>query len=364
MREIEIKTTPKIKKGKYYNLKPILECDALYNIIYGGRDNGKSFSVKGYVIKDFYENGNQFGYIRRWTEDVTASLARQYFTDLPVEDYTNGELNLVDAGRGYFELSKYNIETDKKSDRQVCGYYFPISKASRYASTAYPNLKNIIIEEFVPIDGRYAPQEMELLNHLISTILRHHPDCKIFLIANSISRISPYWTEFEVEGIIRKQEIGEIYVIERDTKDGAQRIAIEYARPRPEGNKLFSGKRETMNVEGKWLADPHPHIDDINTWTCVYSFYIKWSEACYKCSYLVRKNEYTIYVEPYHDIIPKNSRVISDTFSFDPYVSTGFKPVNEIEAQLFSYIPTKCCYKDDLSGTEFEEIIEKFVINT
>lgn len=362
MRIINKTTSPKIKKGKYYDITPVLNQDALYNIIFGGRDNGKSFSAKRYVIEDFYNTGAQFGYIRRWVDDVTAALARQYFADSPVDQFTNGDFNIIDAGRGFIELATYDPQADKKSNRQVCGYYFPISKASRFASNAYPDLKNVIIEEFIPIDGRYAPNEMELLNHLISTILRHHPDCKIFLICNSISRISPYWEEYEVGELIREMDIGDIYLIERDTKDGPQRIAIEYARPRPEGNKLFAGKRETMNVEGKWLADPHPHIDDLEKWQRVYSFYVKYKAATYKASYLVRGSEYTVYVEPYKDDIPKNSRIISDEFSFDPYVTTGFKPLSESEAAVFECIPSKCCYHDDLTGTEFEEIINAFLI--
>lgn len=352
----------KLKKGEFYDRAPILALDATYNFIYGGRSNGKSYSVKEWAIDEFARTGKQFGYVRRWKEDVTQGLVRQYFADNDIDTLTGGEYNLIDAGRGILEISKYNIETEKKSNRKTCGFYFPISKASRFASTQYPNLTNLIIEEVIPIDGRYVPQEMELLNHLISTILRSKPDARVFFICNSISRQSPYWEEYGITDLVRNQNIGDLDLVERKTKDGPQRIAVEYSYPKPEGNKLFAGKRETMNVEGKWLADPHPHIDDITNWNTIYTFYVKCKAARYKCRYLVRGIEYTIYVEPV-DSIPDTGRVVSDEFSFSPYNTVGFKPMTPYEAAVFECIPTKCCYSDDLTGTEFEEIVENFVNN-
>lgn len=348
--------------GVHINLDPLYDLHPDYLIVYGGRYNGKSYDCKRWHIQEYLKTGHQFAYVRRWDKDTTQALVRQYFADSDIEKITGGDYNMIDAGKGLVEISNYDLDEEKKHDRNYCGFYFPINMASRYASTQYPNLYNIFVEEFIPINGAYAPGEMELLMHLFSTLIREREGC-VTLIANSISRQSPYWEEFECTELVRKQEIGDIHIIERETKAGTQKIVIHYSRPNPKGNKLFAGKRQTMTVEGKWLSDPHPHMDDVSTWHSIYTFYVERLSARFKCRYMVRGSEYTVFVEDFKDEYPKNARVISDQFSFSPYRTVGFKPINDNEAAVFSLLPTKCCYDDDLVGTEFEEIIENFNIS-
>lgn len=359
IKEIKIPKKKLLNDTGHIDLTPLLDYKADYTIVYGGRGNGKSYDGKRWGIQDFIENGHQFAYVRRWDSDVTQALVRQYFADSNIPEITNGLYNNIDAGKGLIELSNYDLEEERKHDRNYCGFYFPINLASRYASTQYPNLYNIIVEEFIPINGVYAPGELELMMHLFSTLIRER-EGHILLIANSISRQSPYWEEFECTDIVRRQEIGDTHLITRETKAGDQRILIHYSRPNTKGSKLFAGKRETMTVEGKWLADPKPHIDDIKTWNKIYTFYVERLSARFKCTYLVRGSEFTIYVEDFTEEYPKNARIVSDKFSFSPYHTNGFMAFNETEAAIFKFIPTKCCYSSDLTGTEFEEIVENF----
>lgn len=350
-------------KDSHFCVDPLMELDGDFTIIYGGRYSGKSYDVKRWVLEQYITKAQQFAYIRRWDSDVTQSLVRSYFADTDLSKITP-DFNLIDAGRGLIEISQYDYETEKKHNRQIAGFYFPMNTASRYASTQYPGIYNFIVEEFIPIDGRYAPDELELLFHLFSTIIRERRG-RVTLIANSISRQSPYWDEFGCADIVRRQEIGDTEVFERKTKAGPQKIVIHYARPNPKGNKLFSGSRETMTVEGKWLAEPKPRIDDLEKWFKIYTFYVEWLSAKFKCTYLVRGSEYTVYVEDYDGKeYPKYARVVSDKFSFSPYVTNGFTPLNDTEAAIFDCLPTRCCYNDDLVGTEFEEIFENFKISS
>lgn len=363
MKQVKIAKSKLLNSTGHINIDPLMDLDGDFTIIYGGRYNGKSYDAKRWVINEFMKTGHQFAYIRRWDRDITSTLVNQYFADSDIPTITNGEYNTIRAGKGLIELCNYSFETERYSDKNVCGFYFPINMASRYASTQYPNLYNIIVEEFIPISGTYSPNEMELMFHLFSTLIRERRG-RVILIANSISRQSPYWEEFDCTEIIREQELGDINVIERDTKAGKQKIVIHYSRPAMTGNKLFSGKREVMTVEGKWLANPHPHIDNLKQWNPIYSFYVERLNGRFKCTYMVRGLEYTIYVEDYKDKkYPKNARIFSDTFSFSPFQSVGINPLNEREAAILRMIPEKCCYDSDLTGQEFEEIFENFEKN-
>ena len=344
----------------YYKTDKILSKNCDYNIIYGGRGNGKSYAVKSFLIKDFYENGRQFAYIRRWDRDITKNLVTAYMADTPVSTLTGDKFDIVTADRGIISLGKLNGE--KITNKSPAGFYFSVNQASRYASTAYPKLRNLLFEEFIPIDGRYAPDELELWTHLISTLTRNYSDIKIFMVCNSISRQSPYWDEYGVQDLVMRQDLGDLNVVERKTKGGVQKIAIEYTKPLKVTSKLFAGKRETMTVEGKWLADPQPKLP-AGKWQNVAEFYVERLNMIYKCTYKIQGENYCIYVERAGKI-PKNKRVISDKFSTSPYYTRRFDPINDYERQLFNMLPDKCCYSDDLTGTEFNETIEYFLTDT
>ena len=50
---------------KYYSLDRILSKEACYNIIFGERSNGKTYSVLKYSIKHYFETRGQFAIVRR-----------------------------------------------------------------------------------------------------------------------------------------------------------------------------------------------------------------------------------------------------------------------------------------------------------
>ena len=56
---------------KYYSLKTILSKDAQYNIIFGERSNGKTYSVLKYGLERYINNNEQMAIIRRWQDDFT-----------------------------------------------------------------------------------------------------------------------------------------------------------------------------------------------------------------------------------------------------------------------------------------------------
>ena len=72
-----------LKKKEYYRLDNVLENNAKYNLIFGGRNIGKTYAVKERFINRFFENPdtNQFAYIRRWEQDLKRKFLDCYFDD-------------------------------------------------------------------------------------------------------------------------------------------------------------------------------------------------------------------------------------------------------------------------------------------
>ena len=71
-----------MSKQKYYRLTNILKTNAQYLILLGERSNGKAYAVKEFVLEDYFKNGHEFAYIRRWREEIKSASIEQYFEDM------------------------------------------------------------------------------------------------------------------------------------------------------------------------------------------------------------------------------------------------------------------------------------------
>ena len=80
---------------KFYNLKPILKRNATYNVIIGERSNGKTFACLVYALKKYFETGEQFAYVRRWSTDVKPMRLNELFAAV----VSSGTLNKLSEGK-------------------------------------------------------------------------------------------------------------------------------------------------------------------------------------------------------------------------------------------------------------------------
>lgn len=346
-------------KQQYYNIANILAKKAHYNLIYGERSNGKSYAVKVECLKRFRDFGAEFMYIRRYDTDIKIDLVNGYFADVPLKEIFGDKYNTIYAHAGRIYLARVG-EDGKKSDVIQCGYYRALNVAQRYSSTAYPNVQNIILEEFISLNGEYLSNELFLFNHIISTVARRRDIC-VFMIANSISRISPYWREYGVNDIIQTQKQGTIEVIERQTDGGAQIVAVEYCANTAQRSKMFSGARQDMTNGGKWLAQDYPKLPTPRAeWECLYTFVVQYKDFKFLVEYLSSGGAYCLYATPKTTPIKPNTRVLTDRASVDPLTTTGLIPLNNKERAVFAMLTSgKTFFSDNLTGTEFSECVRQ-----
>lgn len=345
------------QKGEFYSLANINKIDADYNLIYGERSNGKSYAVKvERCLKDFLDNGDEFVLARRYDTDIKREKINSYFSDVPIEKISGGKYNEIYCYSNNIYIA--NNDGNKRSSVVRAGYVRALNVAQTYSGTQYPKVKNFLLEEFISIDGKYLPNELFLFNHLISTIARRR-NLRVYLLANTISRISPYWREFGIEKIVRTQEQGTIYVINRQTDDGDQKIAVEYCANTAGRSKMFAGRRAEMINEGKWLVNAQPRLPaNISEYECAYTFIVEYKINRFLVQYLTRENNFCLYVTPKTTEIKSDTRVISDKSSDNPYYTLGFKPLTRAESALFALMDTgKIFFADDQTGTEFRECV-------
>mgnify|MGYP002519720676 CR=1 FL=1 len=216
---------------KYYSLTKINNTKADYNLIIGQRSNGKTYAVCKYLIQQYKKTGRKFAYIRRWADDIKGYRAEQLFMPL------QAEIERI-YGHGYsitYYRHKYYL-TDPDGKKQfIMGYALSLSEASHTKSVAYTDIKYILFDEFIQMAGeRTLADEKAKFENTLSTLIRDKQDVVIYMLANTVSKFSPYFIYFGID--INKVSQGSIITKEIPTDDdkGILRVSLEYCEYNPD----------------------------------------------------------------------------------------------------------------------------------
>ena len=178
---------------KFYSLDNILKKNATYNMIFGERSNGKTYSVLKYGIEQFFKNRGQIAIVRRWKEDITGRRASDIFSALnannEVYKISKGAFSGITYFAGRFFVCNYddggkplyNLDTD------CIGYCFALSETEHNKSISYPYITTIMFDEFLT-KHVYLQDEFVFFMNTISTIVRHRTNVKIFMLGNTVNK--------------------------------------------------------------------------------------------------------------------------------------------------------------------------------
>ena len=198
---------PKEPEKKFYRLDNILKHDADYNIIFGERSNGKTYAALEYGVKRFVESGfkEQTAIVRRWREDIKGKRAETLYSALTsndrIRELTNGEYSEVFYFNGRWYLSNYDEDLQKHVPHtKPLAYSFALSEMEHDKSTSYPDITTIVFDEFLT-RRYYLPDEFILFMNVLSTIIRHRSNVKIFMLGNTVNKYCPYFAEMGLKHI-------------------------------------------------------------------------------------------------------------------------------------------------------------------
>lgn len=217
----------------YYSFDRLFSYNFLIAFVIGERGVGKSFNAKVAVMKKFLKTGEQFIYLRRYKTELDTALAT-FWSDL--------------QSNGYFE--DYDLEVKKSKmltkflcNGKVCGYAVPLSTSNILKSTAFPEVKTIIFDEFLLDNGgtyKYLKEEVTLLLDVIETVGRLR-EIKTILLGNALNvHASPYFAYWDLELPLGDSEF-------RTFKDGAiivnyiKNLAYRDAKKKSRFGKLIEG---------------------------------------------------------------------------------------------------------------------------
>lgn len=248
---------------KFYDLKAILSKNAQYNMIFGERSNGKTYAVLKYGIEQHVKDGSQMALVRRFQDDFTGKRGATMFDALVSNDeirkLTRGEWTNVYYYGSRWYLCKYEDEK-RIVDEFPFAYGFAITSMEHDKSTSYPNIRTILFDEFISRNA-YLPDEFVLFMNVVSTIVRHRTDVKIFMLGNTVNKYCPYFAEMGLNHV-RKMQPGAIETYRYGDSDLL--VAVEYVKPNRKGKSsdlyfAFDNPKLSMITGGAWEIDVYPH---------------------------------------------------------------------------------------------------------
>lgn len=173
----------------YFDLQEVLSYNALINFIVGERGVGKTYSTKKFCINDYLKKGNQFVYLRRYENELKESCEGFFDGLIANHEFTGHEFKIVKRHRTFIMMC----------DDEIMGFGLNLSTASQLKSKEFPNVKNLIFDEFIIDKGvvHYLSNEVHCFLDICETLFRLR-SFRAFLLGNAISSVNPYFNYFHI----------------------------------------------------------------------------------------------------------------------------------------------------------------------
>lgn len=353
-------------KKKYYSGKEHRKVKSRYKLVYGARENGKSYDWKHAVIEECLKKGWYFCYLRRTPDETKPIAVEEYFSDCDIEKLTHKKYDHITVYRSELFLSKTN-----STEKQKVGRVYTLSEWERYKSQAFNNYFIILFEEFCldPIVKKsYLNDEFMAFQNTVSTVLRGREESYVVMVGNTLTRLCPYFREFGLKNVPFQQE-GTIELYEYVSENTKVTISAEMTPPLEQINTFYVGRAEKITASGWTISDdclrlPHKYSE----YEKMYELVIRHELLEYKVELLARDSEALLFVHPNTKPVDDDTRLITREPSLNPYVShrIGFTQLSKIERFENKVILNlikhkKVVFSDNLTAKEYNDIIIMYI---
>ena len=357
-----------ISKNKYYSLTNILKKEAQYNIIFGQRSNGKTYAVKKYGLEKYIKTGEQMAYIRRQDIDLKKDKCDSLFSDLEkngvISDLTHGEYTNVYYYSSRWYLCYYDEKGERHLDPEPFCFAFSLVSMEHYKSTSYPGITTICFDEFIS-RNIYLSDEFIVFENVLSTIIRHRTNVKIFMLGNTVNKYCPYFNEMGLKHI-RQQKQGTIDLYTYGNTD--LKVAVEYTKntekSKDSSNVYFSFDNPSLKMitTGSWEIAVYPHCPVKFTPKDIkFIYFIIFNEDILQCEIVITNKENFTFIHPKTTEIKNTDKDIIYSQEYNPlpnYHRKLTKPKSNLERRIAWYFATdNVFYSDNETG----EIVRNYL---
>lgn len=356
-------------KPKFYSLKNILSNNAQYNVIFGERSNGKTYAVLKYAVERYAKHGEQTAIVRRWQDDFTGKRGGTMFNAL----VSNSEISKATGGEWtdvyYYGSRWFFCRYDENGKREISenpfSYGFSISSMEHDKSTSYPNITTIMFDEFLTRTA-YIPDEFVLFMNVISTIVRHRTNVKIFMLGNTVNKYCPYFSEMGLTHV-KEMKPGDIDLYRYG--DSNLLVAVEYCNTSNKTGKAsdlyfaFDNPKLSMITGGAWEIDIYPHCPvKYKPNEILFTYFIQFNGDLLQCEIVQHDDICFTFIHRKTTELknPENELIYSPDFSPRPNWKRKItKPITDIEKRIAKfYVTDKIFYQDN----EIGEIVRNYLI--
>lgn len=326
---------------KYYSLKRILKTNATYNIIFGKRSNGKTFSV----VERALEHGWKLAYIRRFDEEITRkNLNNLVCADHDIAKHTHGQWNsyCFQSNCFYFTYVENGKVVKKSTEPFIHCFALNTMETTKGADNGYFPI--ILFDEFIT-RRFYLPNEFVLFQNILSSIIRDRDGSEIYMLANTVNQSCPYFAEMGLTRIDKMKQ-GEIQIV--DYGNSGLRVAVEYCNDTTNTLKTakyfaFDNPQLKMITNGKWEIKGYPHCPiSVTRDNIAFIFFVIFEE------HIIRGN-----------IVNDNGQIF---VFFNPHTNTNRTPTeNDIAYSLDVSTYPMWCQSINETPTDAHKIIRELI---
>jgi len=359
-----------MKEIIHYNIDNLYNKNAIVNILFGERSNGKSYQLKHKMaVEKYLKTGRRFILMRRWKEEITTEKIEQYFQDVDIYKLTSGKYNCITMYKKQLFLSHYNNENGKTTRSDKIGYVVALSTEQHYAGASYLDVDDIIFEEFMARTSPYLGEEPTRLMNFYSTVDRKRGTTKLWLVGNSISQVCPYLYEWDLQNIVLNQKQGTI--VTKDLSTGTfdennneikVKFAIEFCQETGVSSYVI-GKHKDMLNKGSWQSDPQPHLPrSIKEYKKLYRVGFYYQGFKFIGELLKDKNDIVWFIYPYKKDFNKKMIFFSDIIKTDIHYQRDIYNItinnDNLKTIFRTFRQSQIFYCTDLVGTNFKQAID------
>lgn len=346
---------------KYYSLNKINKKNATYNVIFGERSNGKTYATLKQALENYFNDGSQFAYIRRWSVDVQPKRMNNLFNAIIEDGYleklSGGKFTAIFYRTGRFYLCTYNDKGKPiYNEEDIIGYAFSLSENEHNKANSYPRVTNIIFDEFLT-NKIYLPDEFMLFMNTVSTIVRQRTNVKIYMLGNTVNKFCPYFKEMGLTNILTmKQGSIDVYTY-GETK---LKVAVEYADSKKKFKKnnfyfAFNNPKLKMITGGAWELNIYPHAPV--KWlpkNIMFTYFIDFNDSLYQCEIINKDDNVFTYIHEKTTPIKNPDKDIIYTLDYNPKINYNInilKPLNDYQNKItWFFTHDRVYYQDNNVG--------------
>lgn len=348
----------KVDKSAFYSLTNIKKRKADYNIIFGERSNGKTYSVLKEILTNYLKKGEKGAIIRRYDLDFKSKRGSVMFNGLIGNGILDGtDWDGIRYYAGAWTLYRNDEKLNKKVyDKQPFCYSFSLASFEHDKSTSYDDVTIVLFDEFLT-RGSYLNDEFIIFMNVLSTIIRHRDNVVIYMLGNTVSFNCPYFKEMGLKHITNIDK-GKIEVYQYG--NSKLKVAVEYsdfnAQSKPSDKYFaFDNPRLQMITGGAWELAIYPHLPiKYRPNEIKFKYFVMWEDDILQCEIINKNHNYFTYIHRKTTPIKDEDRDL--IFSPEPSYKRNYrrfitKPIDKLGKTIIGFFnDDKVFYQDNEVG--------------